>query len=83
MQQAQQGLLQPGKRSAATDPHAMRRRILEVLAAHPEGLHQTALARELGYGGDLGPTLRAMRRDEHVRRVGPGVYAVGEDAHHA
>jgi hypothetical protein len=53
----------------------MRRRILAVLAAHPEGLHVTAIAQQLGYGGDLGPTLRGMLRDEHVRRVGLGVAA--------
>jgi hypothetical protein len=53
----------------------MRRHILGVLAAHPEGLHQTAIARELDYDGDLGPTLRAMRRDRLVCRVAAGVYA--------
>jgi hypothetical protein len=61
------------------DPHAMRRRVLEVLAAHPEGLHHTALAQALGYGGDLSPTLRAMHRDRLVQRVGPGVYQVAKD----
>jgi hypothetical protein len=57
----------------------MRRRILAVLAAHPEGLHAQAIAQALDYGGDLGPTLRAMRRDGRVRRVKAGVYAVEEE----
>jgi hypothetical protein len=58
----------------------MRRRILEVLAAHPEGVHHQEVAQQLGYAGDLGPTLRAMLRDGHVRRVGPGVYQCRETA---
>jgi hypothetical protein len=76
VQQGQQRLLHPGGRQQNTDPHGMRRRILEVLAAHPEGLHQTAVAAALGHVGDLGPTLRAMLRDQLVQRLGPGVYAV-------
>jgi hypothetical protein len=56
----------------------MRRRILEVLAAHPAGLHVQAIAQALDYRGDLGPTLRGMLRDGHVRRVGVGVYAVAQ-----
>jgi hypothetical protein len=51
----------------------MRRRILEVLAAPPDGLHQTALAQALDVAGALGPTPRAMRRDGLGRRVGAGV----------
>jgi hypothetical protein len=47
-----------------------------VLAAHPAGLHTTAIAQQLGYSGDLGPTLRGTWRDHHVRRVALGVYGL-------
>jgi hypothetical protein len=64
--------------TARGDPHAMRRRILAVLQANPAGLHHTVIAKEFGYTGDLGPTLRAMHRDQLVRRVREGVYGVTE-----
>ena len=60
----------------ADNPQSMRRQILEVLQAHPEGLHHTAIAQQLGVAGDLSATLRSMFRDRLVRRVGVGVYRV-------
>jgi hypothetical protein len=60
------------------DPHAMRKRILEVLQGHPEGLHHADIAQALGETRDFGPTLRGMLRDRLVRRVGAGAYAVVE-----
>jgi len=56
--------------------HARRQRILEALAAHPDGLHWKEIARLIGDMGDLNDTLQGMLRYKLVRRVGRGVYAL-------
>jgi len=56
--------------------HARRQRILEVLAAYPEGLHWKEIGRLIGDTGDLNDTLQGMLRYKLVRRVGRGMYAL-------
>ena len=56
--------------------HARRQRILEALAAYPEGLHWKEIGRLIGDRGDLNDTLQGMLRYKLVRRVGRGVYAL-------
>jgi len=56
--------------------HARRQRILEALAAYPEGLHWREIGRLIGDTGDLNDTLQGMLRYKLVRRVGRGVYAL-------
>jgi hypothetical protein len=56
--------------------HARRQRILEALAAYPEGLHWKEIGRLIGDPGDLNDTLQGMLRYKLVRRVGRGVYAL-------
>ena len=56
--------------------HARRQRILEVLAAAPEGLHWREIARRIAYTGDLQDTLTGMLQYKLVRRLGRGVYAL-------
>jgi small-conductance mechanosensitive channel len=85
MLQEQRHLLQPvqqvqQRRLPAGDPHAMRQRIIALLAEHPEGLHHAQVAQALGVESTLGPTLRAMLRDGLVRRLGVGAYAEAENA---
>ena len=56
--------------------HARRQRILEALAAYPDGLHWREIGRLIGDTGDLNDTLQGMLRYKLVRRVGRGVYAL-------
>ena len=54
----------------------MRRRIVELLREHSEGLTPAEMRSLLGVDKDLGDTCLGMRRDGLVQRVGPGRYVV-------
>jgi hypothetical protein len=61
----------------AADPRGdMRRRIVELLREHSEGLTPAEMRSLLGVDKDLGDTCLGMRRDGLVQRVGPGRYVV-------
>jgi hypothetical protein len=52
----------------------MRRRIVALLQAHPEGLSPAQVRRLLAVDKDLGSTMKAMARDGLIRRVQTGWY---------
>ena len=54
----------------------MRRRIVALLAEHPEGLSPSQVRRLLGVDKDLGSTMKAMARDGLLHRVKTGRYVV-------
>ena len=56
----------------------MRRRIVALLLEHPEGLSPVHTRHRLGVDKDLGNTMKAMVRDELLRRVETGRYVVRE-----
>jgi hypothetical protein len=60
------------------DPRgAMRRRILGLLQAHPDGLTTREIRDRLGAERSLADTLAGMRRYGLVQRVGRGRYVAG------
>jgi AcrR family transcriptional regulator len=59
---------------------AMRRRIVALLQAHPEGLGPAQTRRLLGIEKDLGPTMKAMARDGLLRRAAHGRYGAASDS---
>jgi hypothetical protein len=64
--------------SAALEPPRgeVRRRIVALLQDHPEGLSPAQTRQLLGSDKDLGSTMKAMVRDELLRRVATGRYVV-------
>jgi hypothetical protein len=64
----------------ALDRGAIRRRILQVLADHPGGLHHEDVRQRLGLGKSLADTMRAMAGEGRLQRTRPGCYRVaGEE----
>ena len=70
----------PGSRAAVSDEAPagdMRRRIVALLQAHPEGLTPAEMRTLLGVERSLAATCLGMRRDGPVQRVGRGRYGAG------
>jgi hypothetical protein len=69
-------LLLPTARQPAAARGEIRRRILELLREHPEGLTPAQTRQVLGIEKRLVDTMRAMARDGLLRRVEQGRYSV-------
>jgi hypothetical protein len=60
----------------------MRRRIVALLQAHPEGLSPAQTRPLLGLEKSLGSTMKAMARDGLIRQVETGRYAAADTSRH-
>ena len=66
----------PFNENRVADRGDMRRRIIALLQAHPEGLSPAQIRTHLGVEKQLGDTCLGMARDGVIRRIGPGRYGV-------
>lgn len=81
LEQAQKQLEQVEQQSSPArlhgGPHAMRRRILELIEGEPQGLGRVEIEKALGVDKHLGDTLIGMARPSGpLIRTGKGLYAV-------
>jgi hypothetical protein len=61
-------------------PSALHTQILAALAAQPAGLTRTQVEAAVGTGQPLGHVLDGLARRKHIKRLGKGVFALGDDA---
>ncbi|SRR6266498_1758160 len=66
--------------AASRGPSALHAQILTALAAHPAGLTCAQVEAAVGTGQPLGNVLDGLARRKHIKRLGKGVFALGDDA---
>jgi len=70
----------PAVARSPSEPSPLHTQILEALATAPAGLTRVQIEAAVGTTQPLGGVLDGMARRKHIKRLGKGVFALGDDA---